>query len=429
MAFSNTAERAGDRVSGRQIYALFLLCGVGVFSNVDRNMLGLVMPHVMADLELSNTMMGLVVGLPFVICYVSFAIPLAWVADNYERRSLLGGALLGWSVVTALTGMVQNGWQLAMARLALGAGEAAGHPTITSLIADSFNVQRRAVAFSAYSATTYLGPLIGFPIVGWLIAVYGWRSAYYVMGGLGMLFAILFLATMKEPVRDVPVAKGAAKQPFFLSIVRLLKMPTFLLVIAAGGFNAINQGAHLTWAPTFLDRVHGLSPTEIGFYFGTLRGLTGVAGAIIAAVGIGILVRRDLRWQIWAPMAVTPLPFFSDLLFLFSGNQLLWLFGLGFSAFASALLVSISFPLYVNIVPANLRATASALYFLIVALTGFMFGPFVVGALTDALTPHFGVQSIGIAMAIASASILVSALMLILANRNWIDDARRAEAQ
>ena len=413
--------------TGRAVFMLAMLCLVNAFSYVDRSMLALVMPQLSRELELSDTVTGLVAGLPFALCYALCAIPIAWVADNYNRRNLLGGALAFWSGVTVLTGAVQSGWQLAVARFGLGAGEAAGHPTTASLIADTFSLRNRTIAFAALSASVSLGPLVGFPAVGWLLEHYGWRVAYQVVGLAGVVVAVVFFLAVREPPRGSR-PQSLEKIGFFEGTRRLLKTPSYALVIFAGGFSAINQGAHLTWGPTFLERVHGLGPQDIGIYFGTLRGVTGLTGALLAAVIVGALVRRDLRWQIRAAIAVAVLPFLSDITFLFSGDPLIWQAGLALSALFTQFVVAVSYPLYVNVAPANLRATASAFYFLVASLMGFILGPFSVGAFNDLFADSMGDDAIVVSMAIASSSALVSALLLLIANRTWLRDAERAEA-
>jgi len=406
-------------------FLLALLCLVNTLSNVDRSMLALVMPTLSRELALSDTVMGLVAGLPFALCYAICAIPIAWIADNHNRRNLLAGALAFWSAITALTGAVHNGWQLALARFGLGAGEAAGHPTTASLIADSFDLKARTAAFSALSASAYLGPLLGFPLVGWLLGNYGWRTTYHAAGAAGLVVAILLLIAVREPPRR---ADAHAEGSDFLSGVGcLLHTPSYRYVVLAGGFNAINQGAHLTWGPTFLDRVHGLGPQEIGVYFGSLRGVAGLAGALFSAVVIGALVRRDIGWQIRAAILIAALPFFSDALFLLAGEPMLWRTGLALSAFFTAIAVAMSYSLYVNVAPSRLRATASAFYFLVASLMGFILGPFCVGAFSDLLEPRLSDGAIAVAMVLVSGTALVSALFLLLAGRTWVADVEKVE--
>jgi len=405
---------------------LALLCLVNAFSYVDRSMLALVMPQLTRELHLSDTVTGLIAGLPFALCYALCAIPIAWVADNRNRRNLLAGALAFWSAVTLLTGAVQSGWQLALARFGLGAGEAAGHPTTASLIADSFDLRNRTMAFSALSASAYLGPLVGFPIVGWLIAEHGWRMAYYAAGGAGLTVALLFFLLVREPARQHRTGGGEAS-PFGTRIKRLLRTRSYAFIIFAGGFNAINQGAHLTWGPTFLDRVRGLGPQDIGVYFGSLRGVCGLAGALFAALVIGALVRRDISWQIRTAILVAAMPFLSDALFLLADDAWLWRVGLGLSAFSTAIAVAMSYSLYVNVAPPDLRATASAFYFLVASLMGFILGPFSVGALNDLFLPALGEGAIAISMVIVSSSALISAALLLCASRTWVADVEKAE--
>ena len=414
----------------RAIYVLVLLCLVNAFSYLDRNMIGLVLPQMTAELALSDTVTGLVAGLPFALCYATCAIPAACIADNSHRRNLLAAALTVWSTITMLTGLVQSGWQLALARFGLGAGESAGHPSTSSLVADMFSAESRTAAFAAIAASAYLGPLFGFPVIGWILAEHGWRSAFFAMGLGGLLIAALLMLTVREPARGPRPADeiGAKSAGFVRGVRRLLSTRSYRYVIFAGGFNAINQGAHLTWGPTFLDRVHELGPQEIGFYFGTLRGAAGLLGALLAGVVVGAMVRKDATWQIRAPIVVAALPFLSDALFLLARDPLLWQAGLALTALFTAVAIALSYPLYVNIAPPHLRAQAAAFYFLVASLMGIILGPFSVGALTDLLADRAGEQAITWAMLIASSSALVSALLLLLAKSSWIADARLAEA-
>lgn len=424
--------RAPRPTLARAIYVLVLLCLINAFSYLDRNMIGLVLPAMTAELRLSDTITGLVTGLPFALCYALCAIPAAWIADNRHRRNLLVAALTLWSAITAVTGTVQNGWQLAMARFGLGAGESAGHPTTSSLVADLFAVEHRTAAFAAVSASSYVGPLVGFPLIGWLIAEHGWRSAFLAMGLGGLVMAVMFALTVAEPPRGTTARTGQdpAREPggFAVGIKRLLSIPSYRFVIFAGGFNAINQGAHLTWGASFLDRVHHLGSQDVGFFFGTLRGLAGLLGAFVAAVFVGALVKRNVAWQIKAAVVIAALPFVGDALFLFGREALLWQAGLALSALSTAMSIAISYTLYVNVAPPHLRAQAAAFYFLVASLMGFILGPFIVGAVSDALAETHGAQSIAWAMLAASSATLIAALLLALAARTWVADMLRAEA-
>lgn len=413
---------------GRAVYVLVLLCLINAFSYLDRNMIGLVLPQMTAELELSDTISGLVTGLPFALCYAALAIPAAWIADNHNRRNLLAAALSLWSLVTLVTGTVANGWQLALARLGLGAGEAAGHPTTSSLVADLFPIQQRTAAFAAISASAYIGPLVGFPLIGWILAEHGWRSAYVVMGAGGLVLALIFALTVREPRRGFSKAQEPSQLGFLEGLRRLWAIPSYRFVVLAGGFNAINQGAHLTWGATFLDRIHDLGPQDVGFYFGTMRGAAGLVGAFLAATVMTALVKRDLAWQIHAPIVIAVLPFLGDALFLFGRPEWAWQVGLAFSALTTAMAIAISYTLYVNVVQPNLRAQAAAFYFLVASLMGFILGPFTVGALSDAFSATMGVEAISWAMLIASSATVIAAVLLFVARRRWLEDARHAES-
>ena len=101
-------------------FVLALLTIVYGFNFIDRQIVSILAHFIQEDLGLSNTQLGLLIGLAFAVFYTSVAIPLAWLADRYNRVNILSIALATWSGFTALTGLTSNFFQIAIARMGVG---------------------------------------------------------------------------------------------------------------------------------------------------------------------------------------------------------------------------------------------------------------------------------------------------------------------
>jgi MFS family permease len=135
----------------------------------------------------------------FAIFYVT--IPIARMADTGNRRNIVAMSLALWSLMTAFSGLSRNFFQLLLARIGVGVGEAGGSPPAHAMISDYFPREKRSTALSVYSAGLYVGILIGFLLGGWLNQQLGWRTAFFVLGIPGLIFSLLFYTTVKEPQR------------------------------------------------------------------------------------------------------------------------------------------------------------------------------------------------------------------------------------
>ena len=103
-------------------FALILLTIVYGFNFIDRQILGILAPFIQEDLDLTNTQLGLLIGLAFAVFYTTVAIPIAWLADRYSRVNILSISLATWSAFTALTGLANNFIQIGLARMGDGIG-------------------------------------------------------------------------------------------------------------------------------------------------------------------------------------------------------------------------------------------------------------------------------------------------------------------
>jgi MFS family permease len=142
-------------------YVLAVLTVVYAFNFIDRQLLVILQEPIKAELDLSDTQLGLLTGFTFAVFYVVCGIPIARWADKGVRRSIIALALTVWSFMTAVSGLTQNYIQLLLARVGVGVGEAGGSPPAHSMISDIFDRQHRATAcrFTRSASIRYPGRL------------------------------------------------------------------------------------------------------------------------------------------------------------------------------------------------------------------------------------------------------------------------------
>lgn len=131
-------------------FVLAILTVVYAFNFIDRQILVILQEPIKAELGLSDTQLGLLTGFSFAVVYVTAGIPIAWLADRSNRRNIVAVSLGIWSVMTALSGIVQNYTQLLLARLGVGLGEAGGSPPSHSMLSDYFPEEQRGTALNLY---------------------------------------------------------------------------------------------------------------------------------------------------------------------------------------------------------------------------------------------------------------------------------------
>jgi len=397
---------------GYTSFVLFMLTLVYIFNFIDRQILVILQESIKADLELSDTQLGLLSGLSFAIFYVIMGIPIARLADRKNRRNIIAVSLVLWSGFTAVCGLVGNYAQLLLARIGVGIGEAGCSPSAHSMISDYYPEKKRATALSVYSSGIYIGILFGFTLGGWLDQSYGWRIAFIAIGLPGILFAFIFFLTVKEPKRSPPVSvtsdstgpskisvSGPSSSTIFSQIAYLFSKKSFVFLSAAVGLHTFSSYALGNWLPAFLSRVHGLSISQIGLYAGLIIGIAGALGTLIGGYLADKLSVRDKSWYMKVPgyAALVAFPFLAIYYFYPSVSIALVALFIAYTCLSCFLAPSIA--ITHSLVPHNMRAFSSAILFLVLNLIGLGFGPLVVGMISDFLSPTYGAESIRWALA------------------------------
>jgi len=413
----------------RTIYTLGFLSLIYSFNFFDRNLIGLVLPLMQKDFALSDTALALISGLAFILFYSLAGVPIARIADLKSRRNIVAITFAFWSLMTALMAAAVNVWQLVLLRFLQGAGEAGGLPASQSMVSDIFSRHRRPLALAILSAGSIIAGLLWTPAAGWLADNFGWEAAFIAAGAPGVVLAVIFLLTVREPQRGATEPRGAIldKASFKEAVGFLTGQRSYLMVLAGGSFIGIVTAINFTWAVTFIVRVHGMSLTEIGLTVGPIRGIIGAGSGILGAVVAQRLARRDERWNIWIPAFGSLLAAPAEILFLLAPSPSLSLVGLSLQSLFGGLCMPALYALCIGLARIRMRTLASAIFLLFVNMVGQTLGPLLIGLGTDALTPDFGNEAIRYSMlAVMPACSAAAGLCFLVGARFLARDMVRA---
>ncbi len=284
-AVQPTPERTGYRY-----YVLAILILVYMLNFLDRQIIGILGPHIIKEFGLSDSDFGLLGGIAFASVYSTLAIPLAWLADRFSRVWIITLSLAVWSGFTALCGVAQNFTQLFLYRMGVGVGEAGGVAPAYSLIADYFPKAQRARALAAYAFGIPLGMAAGTLVGGILAVQFGWKTAFIVVGLLGLLAAPLLRLTVKDPKRGGldAVAPSSASATAEAAPAAQVRANTRL------GSNV---------ASILLLAGVGLLITAAGSHFGLFEGRTilmAFAGGLLSVIGLSVWIARATATVLFA---------------------------------------------------------------------------------------------------------------------------------
>jgi predicted MFS family arabinose efflux permease len=377
-------------------YVLAILFIAYVFNFIDRQIISILLEPIKQDLGVSDSAMGFLTGPAFAIFYATLGIPIARLGDVWVRRSIIAIGIALWSGMTAASGMVRNFTEMSFARIGVGVGEAALSPPAHSLLADYFPIKRRATALGVYAMGIHVGILFGVLAGGWLEEFWGWRSAFIVVGVPGLVIAALVRWTVREPTRGGH-DEGSADEPAppVSEVIRFLwSMRSFRHLSLGMAFTAFAGYAFVSWAPTFLRRVHDMSGGELGTKYGLVLGIGGAIGSVLAGLLADRLGRYTVRWWLWVPAiaALAPAPFVLAffyhpdpnvaLTFLFPGLML------------AAMYQGPVFSTVQTLVRVRMRAVASGVLLFVTNIIGLGLGPQTVGILNDTVFADYGPEGI-----------------------------------
>ncbi len=414
-----TLPETGLRAAGILVLGLVL-----VFAWADRMLITVAIEAIRHDFALSDLEMGLLLGPAFAVFYAAFALPIARWADIGHRPRIITLALSMWSVMTLLSGLAVNFFQLFVVRVGVGIGEAGAHPPVHSLVADYCPPDKRGRAATVLNFCIVIGAFIGLSLGGFLVAQFGWRWAFAGFGIAGILASGLVLWTLEEPRRStrVPAVRELFDTEGRAAIRNLFKKRSFVaMLVSMSIYSIIDLGASSFTVP-FLIRSHGLDESSAGTIYGSAVLAGSVAGTVIAGFLVDNLARRHVKWLLLLP-AICFVINAPIRIIAFQANDTL-LFAVSYFMMVAMMCINnpATYAATYGIAGTGRIATATAVVGLATNVIGLGLGPVFVGFLSDLLEPRFGVESLRLALTGSAAITMIAGLWLMLGARHVATD-------
>jgi predicted MFS family arabinose efflux permease len=370
-------------------YVLGVLTLVYALNIADRFAISTLIEPIKNELALSDSSVAFLTGVALALFYVTIGIPIASLADRANRRNIVAAALVIWSGMTALCGIAQNYWQLLLARIGVGVGEAGGTPPSTSLLADKFPPAQRPLALTIFALGASLGAWLGSSVAGGAADRFGWRGAFLVLGIPGLLVGALVFLTVREPPRGAFDTNAAASAPAssLRDTLRLIvrKRSAFHLLVGGSVATFWSWGL-MWWTPSFLVRSYGMTVGEAGARVGPMHLVAGSLSTVFAGVLMARPAARDPRYVARLLAVVTLIATVPSLLVYALHSRvmtitMLWIFVPAVYFYIGPIL-----GLLQNLMPAGTRAQACAVLLFTANVANLMIAPQLVGFVSDRLS-------------------------------------------
>jgi MFS family permease len=394
--------------NGYKATVLGLLLATYGFNFIDRTIIATIGQAIKVDLKLTDTQLGLLGGLYFALLYTVLGIPIARLAERWNRVSIISISLVVWSGFTALCGSAGSFAQLALYRFGVGVGEAGCSPPSHSLISDYYAPKQRASALSIYAFGIPLGTMVGAIAGGWLAQEFSWRVAFVIVGLPGILLAVIVKLVVKEPPRGHSEAKERpleaedvvvepSKPPFSLAgefreigaVMATLfgKWPVLHMMIGVtiASFGAYGSNA---FVPSYFVREFHLGYAQVGLITGVIAGFSAGIGTLVGGFLSDWAGKRSARWYALTPaiglLIATPIYIIAYLRTDWQTTALILLV----PGIFHYVYLAPTFGVVQNSVEPRRRATATALLFFFLNLIALGGGPLFTGWLIDHLAQY-----------------------------------------
>ena len=274
---------------------------------IDRVCISVAKDSIAQELLLSDKQMGWILSI-FALGYALFQVPSGAMADRYGPRAVLAGIVSLWSLLTALTGYAWNYVSMLVIRFLFGAGEAGAFPGMSKVIFSWLPVKERGIVLGINFSGSRLGAAFALPLVAWLIEVYGWRSSFLILGGIGIVWAIIWWIGFRDLPENHPSIAGeelafiqanrqkneTQKQGESLSLSKLYQSKNLWSTCIQYFSSNFTFFFALTWLFPHLKDKYQLESLEAGMY--------AIAPFICGAIGCwlsGLLVDRLYSQNKW----------------------------------------------------------------------------------------------------------------------------------
>jgi MFS transporter, Spinster family, sphingosine-1-phosphate transporter len=325
------------------------------------------------------------------------SVPFGFLADRFSRKTIIWIGILCWSVATFAGGLASTFMSFLIARAFVGLGEAAYAPAAQSMISGAFPKERRAMAQAIFATGMLLGGASGQVLGGMIGARYNWQLAFFVVAIAGLIPSFA-LFSVEEPSR------GPRSE--VVPIWRLLFIPAFMAMIAAGACVTFASVSLLTWGVDFAVNYKDFSLREASVALSLIALFSSISGVLTGGVVADYLQKRFAYGRIAAIAAAFLLASPFLLLAIQTEEKSIVLLGLVISGFFMSWYHGPVTAVLHDMMPRRAHATSVGVYLLVTQLVG-GFGPEVVGRISDLHDLQLGLQ-------VCVAVLVCGALLMLL---------------
>jgi MFS family permease len=382
-------------------FVLFMLMFIYIFNFLDRQLMSTLQEYIKADLGLSDSQLGLMTGFFFALFYTGFGVIVGFLADRTSRVRILAAGCFLWSLFTALCGMAKTFPTMAVARVGVGIGEAAGAPPSYSIVSDYFPAHKRGLALALFSLGVPFGMALGAGFGGTIADIWSWRHAFVGIGIAGIVASVLLLILVREPKRGQMDEKPAVAtgpgtdeivdQPGFLTTVKDFFSNPILLWTALGcGMAAFVGYAGLNWNVSFLMRVKEMQIADVAAYYALMLAIAMGLGTFLSGFVVDILAKRSKVWYGLLPAIAMALCIPFHLAYVASSGWVNALLLLAGPTFLNIFYLAPALAVVQNTVKPSQRTMAGALLLMVLNLIGLGGGPTMMGFMSDIFGAEHG---------------------------------------
>jgi MFS family permease len=376
---------------------------LNVMNFVDRQLLASFANFIVPDLGLSNTEFGLLTGLFFLFFYSAAGLFMGALADTVNRTRLIALGLGAWSLLTALSGAARGFVSMAIPRMFIGVGESIMTPTSMSLLADRFPSERLGFASGFYYMGVPIGVGASLLVVGYLGPAIGWRNCFYLLGAIGLVFAVIMLFMRETPRRHLVEATEAPPNQSFRQILSTLWLalkssPALTMTIAGGvAFHFILGAA--TFDQLWYVQERGFERAEIAQITGWIGITGGILGNLFGGLGGDWFLKRTgigrPMFLFWIMICLAPI----NVAYRLVDPSTIWFWvGVFVGFFQLGCFYGPTFSTVQELVPPQIRATVVAFYILLLNMAGVAIGVSTAGVYVDWLISQGNEQPYTIAL-------------------------------
>jgi MFS family permease len=411
---SGEARESIDRPSYKWS-VLAMLALSNVIAAADRSVVSVIAEPLKMDFHLSDKAIGVLGGIAFSATYSLVALPIGYLIDRVDRRTLLSVAISIWSVLTALCAMSGNFAALVAARMGVGAAEAPSYSTSLSLIADIFPRNQRNTAVSIYIGAGPLGAIVIFLTGAQVLLHFGWRMVFLVAGIPGLILAALFYLIAREPPRggfdeDAERPTEAPDAPAQSSLIRslysVMSEPALRYAIAALTISVGVIYSLTLWNTSFLVRVHGLTVHQGAIWTALGFAACMSLGSVVAGPLADRFSKGDPRRATIVSVAALMIAVASGAVMAFGNTLVVTLVGVHMVGLMAGFFVPSGYAMILSLAPPSRRGTTMGAALFVMTFVGTGLIPLITGAISDAIGRQ---DSIRVAISLTSMLLLIGA--------------------